>query len=229
VSGAEGLAALEARLEHRFADVGRLETALRHASLAAEVGSGDSNERLEFLGDAVVGLVVAQLLFEAHPDWDEGDLTRARAALVNKRALAGCARDLGLGRFVRLGRTEQRSAGAEKDTILANVFEAVLGALYLDAGLPPVERLVRRVFGEALARGAAPDPKTEFQEWAHARFRATPSYRTAGDSGVETDDVRFAVEVWVGEECWGEGVGRSKQVAAEAAARSALERARRGG
>jgi ribonuclease-3 len=219
--------ALEVALEHRFADPGLLETALTHASLAAELGSGRGNERLEFLGDAVLDLVVADLLYETHPDWDEGQLTQARAALVNRRALARCARQLSLGRFVQLGRTERRSAGTEKDTILANCFEAVVGALYLDAGLPPVEALARRSYGDAISQGPMRDAKTEFQEWAHARLRTTPAYRTATDSGEDADEERFTVEVLVDEEVWGVGIGRSKRAAEQDAARRALERSAR--
>jgi ribonuclease-3 len=223
---AAGLDALEQALAHRFARRELLDTALAHASFAHEAGEGRGNERLEFLGDAVVGLVVAQLLYEAHPDWPEGELTRARAALVNREALARCARELGLGRFVKLGRTEQRSQGTLKPSILANCFEAVLGALYLDAGLAAVRALAQRLFGEAIAEGAARDPKTEFQEWVHARLRVTPAYRTRSDSGTEDDEARFTVEVHVGDVVWGAGTGRSKRVAERRAARAALARAR---
>ena len=118
-------AALEGRLDYRFRDPSLLETALVHASLAGETHGDCGNERLEFLGDAVIDLVVAQLLYETHTAWDEGALTRARAGLVNKASLADRARQLDLGRFVRLGRTERREGGTEKDTILADVFEAV--------------------------------------------------------------------------------------------------------
>lgn len=217
--------ALQELLGHRFAEAGLLETALAHASFAHEAGQGRGNERLEFLGDAVLDLVVAELLYETHPRWHEGELTRARAALVNRAALARCARQLELGRFVRLGRTEQRSGGADKESILANCFEAVVGALYLDAGLDPVEALVRRVFGDGITRGAELDPKTEFQEWAHASFRTTPTYRTAFDSGTENDADRFRVEVRVGGTAWGEGSGRTKRAAERAAARAALANA----
>jgi ribonuclease-3 len=224
--GAPGQAdgALEQRLGHRFRDRGLLETALTHASYAHEADGGRGNERLEFLGDAVIGLVVAQLLFSAHPDWSEGELTRARAALVNRQALAGCARVLALGTHLRLGRTERRGGGELKPTILADCFEALVGAVYLEAGLGPVEALVRRLFGAAIEQGPERDAKTAFQEWAHARFRETPVYRTARDSGGEEDDERFEVEVLVGGEVWGAGSGRSKRVAERRAARRALAR-----
>ena len=223
---AEGtLAALEKALAHRFTRPDLLETALLHASLAHELGQGRGNERLEFLGDAVVDLVVAELLYETHPDWNEGELTRGRSGLVNREALAECGRSLALGSFIRLGRTEQQSGGQEKDTILADCFEAVVGAVYLDAGLLPVERLIARLLGDAIAGGAARDPKTEIQEWAHAERRETPHYHTLGDSGGDDDDERFTVEVRIGEEILGRGVGRSKRLAERRAAQEALDRA----
>lgn len=220
-------AELEARLDYRFRDAALLETALVHASLAGETDGGRGNERLEFLGDAVIDLVAAQLLYRSHPSWDEGALTRARAALVNKASLAECARRLELGRFVQLGRTERRAGGTEKDTILADVFEAVVGALYLDGGLDPVAILARRVFGRALESGPTSDPKTRFQEWAHSELRETPRYRTTGDSGTEDDDRRFVVEVSAAGVLYGSGVGRSKQAAEREAARDALARRER--
>lgn len=213
---------LEERLGHAFAEPARLDTALVHASLAAERDGGRGNERLEYLGDAVLDLVIAEALFAAHPDWDEGALTRARAALVNKRALAARARAIDLGPFIQLGRTEQRSDGAEKDTVLADCFEAVVGALYLDGGLDPVRSLCERLFGEGIAAAPPSDPKTLFQEWAHAELRETPRYRTTADSGEEQDDQRFQVEVSVGDRSYGAGVGRSKRIAERVAAEAAL-------
>jgi ribonuclease-3 len=183
------------------------------------------NERLEFLGDAVLGMVVAHRLHEANPQWAEGQLTRARSALVNKRALAERARALGLGPFIMLGRAERLSAGADKDSILANCFEAVVGAIYLDGGLEPAAAFLERVFGAAIAQQSASpgrDPKTRLNELSHARFQSTPRYRTLIDTGVENDDARFTVEVLIDDEPWGRGVGRSKQVAEWAAAATAL-------
>ena len=217
-----GAADLERVIGHRFADPALLENALIHASLAAETDGSRGNERLEFLGDAVIDLVAAELLYVLHPDWSEGELTRARATLVNKTSLARCARRLDLGRHLRLGRTEERSGGAEKDTLLADAFEAVLGALYLDAGLTPVAALARELFGQDLTRAAERDPKTEFQEWAHAELGETPRYQTAADSGVDDDEHRFTVEVRVSDRVFGEGVGRSKRLAEQEAARIAL-------
>jgi len=220
-------ASISAVLGYEFADRALLELALTHTSYSHEDDGGRGNERLEFLGDAVLDLAVSQILYEVHPEWDEGDLTRTRAGLVNQKSLAEKARGLELGRFVKLGRTEMRSGGCEKDSILANCFEALTGAIYLDSGLAPVEDFVRRVYGAALARDAARqrrDVKTEFQEWAHAHFQQTPRYKTVGDSGTDGDEARFAVEVSVGADVWGRGVGRSKRLAENAAAAEALKK-----
>jgi ribonuclease-3 len=224
----DGEATLEERLGYRFDDRALLRAALAHPSYAHERGEGDGNERLEFLGDAVLGLAVARLLFETYPDWPEGHLTRARAALVNSAALAERARALQLGAHASLGRTERRSGGADKERILANLFEAVLGAVYLDGGIEPLFALVRRELGAALAAGDAVharDPKTRFQEWAHATQRRTPRYRSEHDSGVEEAEDRFHVVVLLGDEPWGRGMGRTKRAAEHAAAREALARA----
>lgn len=217
--------ALWRALGHRFADRSVLELALTHPSAAFERDGSRGNERLEFLGDAVLDLLVARMLFETHPSWSEGDLTRARAALVNTRSLAARARALDLPAYLVLGKTEQRSGGAGKERVLANLLEAVLGALYLDGGLAAVEGLVRRVFPEALAADLPvprPDPKTRFQEWAHAELRETPRYETLADSGEEEAEDRFRVAVQVGGRRHGTGVGRTKRAAERAAAAAAL-------
>ncbi len=211
---------------YRFADAALLEVALTHPSAAYERDRSGGNERLEFLGDAVLDLAVARSLFVAHPDWREGDLTRARAAIVNTRSLARRARHLGLGEWLRLGRTEVKSGGERKERVLANLFEAVIAAIYLDGGMEPVVALVDRVFGGEIRSGALleRDPKTRFQEWAHARLRETPRYRLVRDTGVEEAEDRFVIAVDVAGSCWGEGVGRSKRVAELAAADAALTR-----
>jgi ribonuclease-3 len=216
--------AVVAAVGHAFNDRQWVETALSHSSFAHEQDGSRGNERLEFLGDAVLGLAVADLLFAAYPDWDEGELTRTRAGLVNQRALATRARALGLNQWVKLGRTEQHSGGSEKDSILANCFEAVIGAIFLDGGLAPATEFIRREFAEGLKRGAVRDAKTAFQEWAHARFSKTPVYRTVDDSGTDNDEQRFTVEVSLDEQTWGRGVGRTKRAAEREAAVAALDR-----
>jgi len=221
----EQLNNVEKTLEYQFRDRELLETALSHCSYAFEQDGGRGNERLEFLGDAVLDLVIARRLFELHPDWSEGDLTRARAALVNTKALAMRTRELGLAEAIRLGKTERRTGGVKKDSILGNVFEAVIGAMYLDAGLEPVERFVARCFTDLLEEQAlapARDVKTRFQEWAHAHCACTPRYRAVSDSGRSDDSERFVVEVLLDERVVGRAAGRTKRIAERAAAEAAL-------
>jgi ribonuclease III len=218
----DAVAQLGRAFGYEFRDHERVLVALSHASYAYETRGDRGNERLEFLGDAVLDLVVGEALYAAHPDWSEGQLTRARASLVRGDALATRARELGLSGLVRLGRTELRSGGAEKESILANVFEAVIGALYLDGGLVPVQAYVMSWFPADASVSLARDAKTSFQEWAHATLHATPSYHTLVDTGVEDDDLRFTVEVRVAGEPWGSGTGRSKRLAERAAAEAAL-------
>lgn len=227
--GAASAERAEALLDHSFSDPALLELAFTHPSWSYEHDGTRGNERLEYLGDAVIDLVVAHLLFEAQPEWPEGDLTRARRALVNNRNLAGYARELGLGELVRLGRGERRAGGAERERLLGNLFEAVVGALYLDGGLDVATRFLRGCFGEAVGTSAAlpsHDPKTRLQEWSIAEHRVLPSYETVGDSGVENDEGRFQVEVRVDGECLGAGEGRTKREAERRAAREGLRRAR---
>lgn len=215
-------------LDYEFCDPALLEEAFTHLSYSHDQGGGFGNERLEFLGDAVLGLVIARKLFAAHPDWREGELSRARASLVNTHALAHRSRQLGLGEFLKLGKTELRTGGDEKVSILGNLFEAVLGAMYLDGGLGAVECFISRVFAHdftADALVAVRDPKTRFQEWAHAGRRVTPRYRTLADSGIDGDESRFEAEVLLDDDAWGRGAGRTKRDAEYAAAQAALQKA----
>lgn len=218
-------AALRAALGRELADEALLDRALTHASAARERDGSAGNERLEFLGDAVLDLVVSRMLFEAHPDWEEGTLSQARAALVNTDSLASRAQDLGLDAHVRLGKTEIQSDGHTKPSILANVFEAVLAALYLDGGLVAAEEFVSRVFPEACNPEAGPperDPKTLLNEWAHAEQRESPRYVTLNEAGEEAGDARFEIEVSVRGQTLGWGLGPTKREAERAAARAAL-------
>lgn len=216
------------RLGYAFRDGELLARAFTHPSFAYEQDGTRGNERLEFLGDAVIDLVAAHLLFEAHPEWSEGDLTRARRALVNNQTLAEYARALGLAQWVRLGRGERLSGGAESDRLLGNLFEAVVGAIYLDGGLEAATRFLRDAFGAAVeAEGELPahDPKTRLQEWSMACHRSFPHYETVEDTGVENDGERFTVQVTVAEEPFGRGRGRTKRDAEQRAAREGLRRA----
>jgi ribonuclease-3 len=212
-------------LGYEFADPDLLVRALTHSS-ARQSGDETDNERLEFLGDAVLDLVIAEELFTGHPEWREGQLTWTRAALVNTSDLAERARDLGLGGYLRLGPSEQ-AAGADKDSILAGALEAVLGAVYLDGGLVRVRSLVRRLWADALHPDAAPSPrdaKMRFQEWCHRKYRETPTWRIVEDSGDDGDAERFHAEACLDGRTLGRGSGRTKRDAERAAAVDALAR-----
>lgn len=220
-------------LGYSFADRSRLEAALRHSSFANERAQGgaeiapalESNERLEFLGDAVLALVVGEALFEAKPDWAEGDLTRALHAIVEGRSLTELGRSMGLGDVIVLGKTEEASQGREKPSILEDAMEAVIGAMYLDGGLPVVQLFIRRVFADALAANAVRverDPKTELQETLMRDVGEFPTYRLTGDTGIEGDEVRFEIEVSSQGEALAKGIGRTKRNAEKVAARAAL-------
>lgn len=224
-AGAARIERVEHTLGYSFRSRELLRQALTHVSAANEAGeTARSNQRLEFLGDAVLDLLVSEVLMEADPDADEGGLSRARAEAVNTQALADRARELGLGRAVILGRGEERGGGRAKPSILANVFEAVIAALYLDGGLEATREVVRRVFADLATEGVRPvgDPKTRLQEHLQARGQELPRYETIEERGP--DHAReFEVEVLVGGRPVGRGVGRSRQAAEQEAAARALE------
>ena len=238
MSGDEGRGAaldrLEIALGYRFDRRALLEHALRHSSYAherstqqADDSEFEDNERLEFLGDAVLAVVVASALYTAKPDWREGDLTRALHAIVEGRSLEKLARSFEVGSVIQLGRTERHSGGQEKPSILENAMEAIVGAIYLDGGLDAVTAFVERAFAEALATDATPvrrDPKTEFQERVMATAGEFPAYHVVDDSLVEGDENRFTVEVVVQGEALARGVGRTKRAGERRAAARALER-----
>lgn len=215
--------ALAQLLEVHLDDLGLLERALTHRSWAFENGAVEPNERLEFLGDAVLGLVVADEIFHAHPDEQEGRLAKVRAAAVKADSLAMIARELDLGAYIKLGRGEISSGGHDKDSILADGLEAVIGAVYLDQGFATAYDLVQRLFGEMLGdlaeRGAALDYKTSLQELAAARFRALPRYEVS-ERGPDHRKT-FTAHAMVDARRLGTGEGRSKKQAEQRAAREA--------
>jgi ribonuclease-3 len=228
----EGLAALEERLGHRFADRGLLVRALTHASFANEADGEEEirdNETLEFLGDSVLGYLVAERLFAAFPAWGQGELSKARSELVSETSFADRARGLGLGPLLRLSPGEERAGGRERSARLADAFEAVIAALALDGGLPAARDAVDRLFGEAIAsldlEGLAQrDSKSALQERAQAEGRPLPSYRLVSESGPDHDKV-FVYEVVFGGATGlrATGTGPSKKEAQRAAARAALD------
>jgi len=255
------LTELDAVLGHGFARRELLVRALTHRSLANEKAAserkpnehsgadgredppvpGDAepedNERLEFLGDAVLGLVIAEALYEAHPEWHEGELTRVRAQLVSRKHMADVAISIGLGRYLRLSRGEERVGLRSKGKVLSNSMEAVLGAMFLDGGLDPVREFARRsVIGgvveqlaEELRSGEAlGNFKSALQEYAQSEHLGTPVYQVKGESGPDHRK-RFLVEVRLRTEsgAWGQplahGHGCTKKLAEQDAARRALD------
>ncbi len=203
-----------------------LARALMHRSWAFENGGVEPNERLEFLGDAVLGLVITDEIFHAHPGEQEGRLAKVRAAAVQSASLAVVARRLELGRFVRLGRGESGSGGHDKDSILADTLEAVIGAVYLDQGFATAYDLVQRLFADVLvelaSHRAALDYKTSLQELITSRFATLPRYRVS-DVGPDHRKT-FTAEVVVDGDVVGVGVGANKKQAEQHAAREAYRR-----
>lgn len=214
---------IERKLRYRFRNPALLEAALAHGSYANEF-SCESNERLEFLGDAVLGCVVSRILYDRFPSLSEGDLSRIRARVVSGAGLCGYARKIGLDGCVRLGKGEERSGGREKDSILAGAFEALLGAVYLDAGYRKAFEMAAGLVADTLEKGDfSPDAKTELQEISRSRFGREPSYRVVGEEGPAHEPV-FEVEVSVSPRVTGRGSGGSRKEAESSAARDALGR-----
>jgi ribonuclease III len=200
-----------------------LERALTHRSYAYENGGLPTNERLEFLGDSVLGLVVTDALFREYPDLPEGQLAKLRAAVVNMRALAGVARGLKLGTYLRLGRGEEGTGGRDKSSILADTLEAVIGAVYIERGLAEASALVHRLFDPVIARsarlGAGLDWKTSLQELTASGVLGVPEYHVE-ESGPDHQK-SFRALVRVGGRVYGTGEGRSKKEAEQQAAEAA--------
>lgn len=199
--------------------------ALTHRSFAFEQATPIAhNERLEFLGDAVLGVVVTGLIFDTYPDLSEGEMARLRASVVNTGALANVARRIGLGDYIRLGKGEEASGGRDKDSLLADTLEAVVGAVYLDRGIGMVEHTLVPLFAGQLdarvAGGARYDAKTALQEVAVRDHGSFPSYQV--ESSGPDHDKRFEARVFVKEKLRGRGRGRSKKEAEQNAAREAL-------
>lgn len=221
----ERLAALETRLRHHFGDPALLETALTHRSYANEQGLNENYERLEFLGDAVLDLLTAEWLYRGAPEASEGYLTRRKSHLVSEPILARMADSLGLGELLRLGVGEARSGGDGKPSLLADVLEALIGALYLDGGLGAarrfVESLLEAMGGEGERRFR--DAKSALQEYLQARGRQLPRYVLKATEGPDHAK-HFTVECRVRGLVVGVGSGRSKKIAEQAAAEDALRR-----
>lgn len=223
----ESAADLARRLGLQFANLHLLVRALTHRSYVNEnLEAIEDNERMEFLGDAVLDFVVGAWVYNHFPEMQEGDLTRMRSALVRTDTLADFARLLDLGPALRLGRGELASGGRQRDNLLCATFEALIGALYLDAGIPAVgefmEPLLAGASIDVIGQVERYDPKSTLQEWAQSNKLGTPRYVTIQSSGPDHAKV-FTVEVQVDGKIYGQGAGSSKQAAAQMAAHAALE------
>ncbi|MGC8783680.1 MAG: ribonuclease III [Armatimonadota bacterium] len=207
-----------------------VEQALTHRSALAE-GVATSNERLEFLGDAVLGLIVTEKLYTLFPDRAEGDLSRARALVVSRRTLAQVARQLGVDQVLRLSAGEEAQGGRQRSSILADAVEALIAAVYLQAGMEEARRFVWRMLGDVIRRAPdasrAHDYKSRLQEKTHALLRQTPEYDVISETGADHDKT-FCVQVRLGEVVLGTGTGKSKKDAEQAAAREALTKLEEG-
>ncbi|HFC47100.1 MAG TPA: ribonuclease III [Dissulfuribacter thermophilus] len=224
---------LEETLGYTFNNPQLLECALTHRSFAAEHSDiSEDNERLEFLGDAVLELVMTRLLFDLYGNtYSEGDLTRMRAFLVNEAQLAKQAEGIGLGHYIRLGKGEERSGGRRKKSILADTFEAVMGAIYLDGGLEPCFSFVKRLFNQVLSEITdhflIEDYKSALQELTQARFHVVPTYRVERISGPDHNRT-FEVAIILDGKVLARGEGSSKKKAEQDAAKEALKKLKDG-
>src|SRR5262245_40105673 len=221
---------IEKRIGHRFRDRGLLEHALTHKSRAAEDASGGvfDNESLEFLGDAVLGLVVAEALFRKFPGYTEGQKSKIKAAVVSTQSLARHAEQLRLGEHLILGRGEEKTGGRFKQALLADTYEALIAAIYLDGGLEPAAAFLERELTDAIESGSVQtvvgeDYKSALQERLQALGRALPEYRLAGEAGPDHRKL-FSIDVVVEGDVLGSATGRAKKEAEQEAARLALEK-----
>ena len=213
---------LSKTLGYSFSDVSLLQQALTHRS-----APGRSNERLEFLGDAVLDIVVSEVLFRSLPEAPEGDLSRLRASLVRDTSLAGIAADLGIGEHLILGSGERKTGGHRRQSILADALEALFGAVYLDSDFDTAAGLIHRVFGDKLEdlphADELRDPKTRLQEWLQARGAAPPEYELVNVTG-KAHQQRFEVRCLVPDQEPAQGEGRSRRSAEQQSARQMLDR-----
>jgi ribonuclease-3 len=224
---------LEAVLQYAFRDRSLLEVALTHRSYANEQPGRppEDNEKMEFLGDAVLGLVVGHLLMDEYPELDEGQLSVTRAQVVSEGGLAEVASEIGLGRWLQLGKGEEQTGGRGKPSILADAVEAVIAAVYLDGGFDATRKLVERLVSarvEALDFSSSYDFKTRLQETAQAQLKATPEYRVLGESGPDHDKT-FEVCVLIQGREWARATGKSKKAAEQRAAAKAAGMLERNG
>jgi ribonuclease-3 len=220
------LKTLEEKLRFTFQNKAMLVNALVHSSYVNENPGYTSNERLEFLGDAVLGLVIAEKLYEALPHALEGELTQRRAALISRESMDNLARGIGLGDYLLLGRGEEGTNGRSKAANLSGAMESVIAAIYLDAGLEAVRDVILNLMRDEITKVTLAakeiDYKSELQELTQSRGQGTPMYRPAGETGPDHERV-FTIEVIIEETACATGTGKSKKIAEMQAARRALE------
>ncbi len=218
---------LEKKLFYTFKNKSLLEEALRHSSYVNELAEASisDNQRLEFLGDAVLNLVISHMLMKQYPDLNEGDLTRMRACLVNESQLASIARKIDLGSFLQLGKGELQTQGREKTSLLADTLEAVIAAVYLDAGFESVNNMIDSHFSQLIDSVSVSDKlqdyKSKLQEYVQTTHKTIPTYRIIDEKGPDHDKT-FCVQVNVSEIST-QGFGKSKKLAQQEAAKKALE------
>ncbi len=218
---------LEQTIGYSFQNTALLLEALTHKSFVHESGekSDKDNQRLEFFGDAVIGFFVSEMLLERYPKVREGRLSKIRASLVNEKTLAHLAAGIELGRYLRLGKGEEKTGGREKNSVLADAYEALVAAVYLDGGADSAEHLVEKHFGPLMTQSSdqfgGRDYKTQLQEVVQEMYGKPPLYSLEGESGPPHERI-FAVAVSAGDRHLGKGVGKSKKEAEQAAAREAL-------
>jgi ribonuclease-3 len=216
---------LESRVGYAFADKAILDRALTHVSASPRQGRGGSYQRLEFLGDHVLGLVVSDMLYRAFPKADEGDLSRRLADLVRRDTCAEIARAIDLGAALRLGTSESNAGGRRRTATLADACEALIGAVFVDGGYPAAAELIERLWRERMLKPPRPlrDPKTMLQEWAQGRGLPTPAYHEVERTGPDHNP-KFRVAVEIADRAPAEGIGASKRAAEQAAAAAMLTR-----
>lgn len=220
----EPLEALERKIRIRFKNKRFLEEALTHKSFAMEREAMSFNERLEFLGDAVLSTVVAHYLFKRFPDVDEGRLSKLKSQLVSRGSLFVWSSELGLGRYLRMSPGEEATGGRERESLVGNVYEALIGAIFLDQGFPAAQRFVVRQLAK-LKRIVETDFKSRLQEMIQKRYKTPPEYRVVAESGPDHDKT-FRIEVRIKKKSLGRGEGKSKKEAEQAAAKEALKKIR---
>ena len=223
----EALSALQDEISYQFQDPGLLNEALTHRSYAHEQTGGMSrdNERLEFLGDSVLNVIISHLIMERFPHYREGKLTRLRASLVNKKSLARISKNLGINQRLLLGKGESLRGGREKSSVISDGYEALIGAIYLDGGFEKAFEVVERQFSPFLDEGLSDDGdfKTKVQQICQSRFGRLPRYQLSEVKGPEHDKT-FGAEIFIDRRSYGYGVGKNKKQAQQNAAREALKR-----